>query len=80
MTRCHHCQARLNGETACPRCHADLRLVLAVAADAEAALRRGVSCLAQGEPTQAQNALRTSLTLRRTPLATYLLDFMAEIK
>ena len=76
MERCPACRARLRQELVCPRCRTDLARTLEIEAQADAALRRAVVRLAEGDDAQAMRALEASLRMKREPLASLLLGFL----
>jgi hypothetical protein len=76
MDRCPTCQARLKDASVCPRCKSDLSRARSIQAQADAWLRRAVALLAEGEETQAMEALETSLRLKREPLALLVQGFL----
>ena len=77
MDRCPTCRARVCETTACSRCGTDLSGLLAIEAEAAAALKQAVAHLAEGHLEAAGVAVEASLRLKRQPLALALRDFLA---
>jgi hypothetical protein len=76
MERCPVCRARLpGGERACPRCGADLGLLLGIEAERERLEFSAVQRLSRGDPEGAGAAAEQALALQRTPLALALAGF-----
>lgn len=76
MERCPVCRARLpGGAPACPRCGADLGLLLGIEARRERLEFTVVQRLSRGDPEGAGEAAEQALTLQRTPLALALAGF-----
>ena len=76
MERCPVCRARLpGGEPACPRCGADLGLLLGIEAEREHLEFSAVEHLSRGNLEGAGAAAEQALALQRTPLALALAGF-----
>ena len=76
MERCPVCRARLSGGAhACPRCSADLGLLLDIEAARERREFTALERLARGDPRGAVEAAEQALTLQRTPLTVALAGF-----
>jgi hypothetical protein len=76
MECCPVCRARLRSDApACPRCGADLGLLLGIEAERERREFAAVACLAGEDLRGAAEAAGQALTLQRTPLALALAGF-----
>ncbi len=68
MDRCPLCRARLRGQELCPRCGAELRLVLRTEAAAREQEARALEAIAAGDREGALRALERAALLKRHPI------------
>lgn len=76
IERCPCCNARLKGSVICPRCTADLNLILDSKKTAQYWLSKAVQSLADNEVEKSVIAINFSLHLSRTKIATVFYDFL----
>lgn len=76
IERCPCCNARLKGAVICPRCTADLNLILDSKKSAQHWLSDAVQSMAANEIEKSVIAINFSLHLSRTKMATIFYDFL----
>lgn len=76
MERCPVCRARLRGESNCPRCGAELSLVQHISQAALTHEARALILAAEGEFTQANEAIDQAGKLKKSDLQHHLREFI----
>ncbi|MBF0245012.1 MAG: hypothetical protein HQL31_07040 [Planctomycetes bacterium] len=76
MERCPHCRARLRSESLCPRCGADLGLVLALEKQARLLAQQSVGALRLGDHDAASRLAAEAARLHATPFHHALVGFV----
>lgn len=78
MERCPCCKARLGGATQCPRCQADLSIVIGAEQSAQFWLAKAIYYWNDNEVENSSGALTHSLHLKQTRLALVFRDFIIQ--
>lgn len=76
MERCPGCNARLSGAVLCPRCKADLNMVIDTEKAAQYWLSKATQNWQENKTEQCLDALGLSLRLKKTRLALVFRDFL----
>jgi hypothetical protein len=76
MDRCPCCRARLAGAQSCPRCRADLSMLIAARKAADRHLKQSARYWQQNQVPAALKSLEQASHLHHTPLADALRRFM----
>lgn len=77
MERCPLCNARVKGNSDCPRCRADLGPLLALKSQSDVLCRQAVKALDAGDPDRAKDLALQAASCQATPFALALAGFLA---
>jgi hypothetical protein len=84
MEYCPTCRARLKGALTCPRCGAEVSLLLEIVTQAELWRKQAINLLRQGDWVTANLAITHSLSLKQDPFTllvqNFILQYQATVK
>ncbi|MDP3479192.1 MAG: hypothetical protein Q8R88_05430 [Desulfoprunum sp.] len=77
MERCPLCNARVKGDSDCPRCRVDLAPLLALESQSNVLCRQAVKALGAGDLDRAKDLALQAASCQATPFALALAGFLA---